>query len=199
MEINYLAVPETVSYVDLSNGLQVPERLKAEVTDIGIPAVIEIEVAVRDGVVVCDRIALRSVEGGPPITREMLRDVPIASLATALMANRSLISDFSHSAWGDIDKTRVFAVHGDSAPDEVQDWVRTQTAPRRRHRITDEFLREVAAVYRRNIDGGAPTQAVAKEKSVSHSTAARYVAQARQRGLLGQTKAGSAGEREEQP
>jgi hypothetical protein len=198
MEINYLPYQEDIHYVDLEEGVQVPERLRAEVTDIGLPAVLEIEVAVREGAVTCERIGLRSVEGGPSITREMLRDLPVSQLASALMANSALISDFSHPGWGDLDTSKVFVVGGHSAPDDVYDSVRQRLAPRRRRRITNELLGTVAKIYRDHLDEGAPTRAVAEELMVSHSTAARYVAQARDRGLLGRTTPGLAGEREEQ-
>ncbi len=198
MEINYLPYEEPIGYVELAEGLRVPERLRAEVTDIGLPAVLEIEVTVRDGAVTCDRVALRAVEGGPSITREMLRDLPVAQLASALMANSALISDFSHSAWGDLDTSKVFVVGGHSAPDEVYDLARQQLTPRRRRRVTDDLLGRVAKIYRDHLDEGAPTQAVAEELMVSHSTATRYVAQARDRGLLGRTTPGLAGERQEQ-
>ncbi len=198
VEINYLPLPDPVSYVDLAEGVQVPERLLAEVRDSGLPAVLEIEVAVIDGAVACQMVALRSLDGGPPITRELLRDLPVGRLASVLMANRALISDFSSSAWGDLDQSRVFLVAGADAPDDVYESVLKQTAPRPRRRITDALLAKVAKVYRDQVDEGAPTRAVAKEFMVSHSTAARYVAQARERGLLGRTTAGLAGESEEE-
>ena len=194
MEINYLPLPEPVGYVDLGEGVQVPERLRAQVTDIGLPATVEIEVAVREGAVVCEMVSLRAREEGPPVTREMLRDVPVGALASALMANSSLVWDFSHPGWGDVDTSKAVVVGGSSAPAEVQASIRQQTAPRRRRRVTDELLREVATIYRRHLEEGAPTLGVADELKVSHSTASRYVAMARERGLLGRTTAGLAGE-----
>lgn len=200
MQINYLPIEEeAVPFVELADGLQVPGRLRAEVTDIGLPAVVEIEVAVREGAVACEYVALRSTPDGPPITREMFRDLPIAQLSSALMANSALLWDFSHPGWGGsgIDTARVFVVRGVSAPTDVQDWIRHQTAPKRRRRVTDDVLQQVAEVYRAHLQEGAPTQAVAKDRHVSHSTAARYVSQARQRGLLGPATPGLAGERDQ--
>ena len=199
--------------------LLVNQRLLAELTHrpqpLGTACPVQVEVAllhqtlprggVREGAVVCEMVSLRSIDGGPPITRDMLRDVPVASLASALMANGSLIWDFSHPSWGDVDTSKVFVVGGSSAPAEVQAIIRQQTAPRRRRRITDELLREVATIYRRHVKDGAPTLGVADELKVSHSTAARYVSKARERGLLGRTTAGlgegatSPARNEEQP
>jgi hypothetical protein len=64
-----------------------------------------------------------------------------------------------------------------------------------RNRITDEHLAQVAEVYRRAIDEGVPPkQAVRAEFHVSESTAGRWVAQAREQGLLGPTLPGKKGE-----
>lgn len=59
-------------------------------------------------------------------------------------------------------------------------------------RTDDETLRTVAKAYR--AAGRAPTQAVADELHVSRSHAGRLVAQARDRGFLGATTPGRAGE-----
>jgi hypothetical protein len=61
-------------------------------------------------------------------------------------------------------------------------------------KITDALLREVARVYRANIDSG-PTKAVAKHFGREHRTATLYVKRARERGFLGPAIKGKAGER----
>ncbi|MGH3679144.1 MAG: hypothetical protein ACRDT2_02495 [Natronosporangium sp.] len=69
--------------------------------------------------------------------------------------------------------------------------------PTRRRRMTRALLREVAEVYRAAItEGEAPTKAVADRYGVSHRTAGRWVAEARQRGELGPAKGPTAGELE---
>jgi hypothetical protein len=64
----------------------------------------------------------------------------------------------------------------------------------RRNRITPEHLAEVANVYREAWRAGEhPTIAVQKHFGVSHSTAARWVGQARREKHLGQPAEGSRG------
>jgi hypothetical protein len=62
-----------------------------------------------------------------------------------------------------------------------------------RRRVTDETLREVARVYRENVENN-PTAAVAAYTGRAHRTAALYVQQARAAGFLGRTTPGKAGE-----
>ncbi len=64
---------------------------------------------------------------------------------------------------------------------------------RERRTITDEFLREVAAVYADALrDGRPPKQAVSDELNGSYPTAGRWVSEARKRGLLPSTRPGKA-------
>jgi hypothetical protein len=60
---------------------------------------------------------------------------------------------------------------------------------RSRRKVTDELLREVAALYRDNI-GSGPWQAITERFKVSRATAGRYVMLARQAGHLPQTTPG---------
>lgn len=64
---------------------------------------------------------------------------------------------------------------------------------RRKRKVDDDLLREVAEVYRANVDRG-PTQAVAERFDKATSTAALYVSLARQHGFLGAAINGKAGE-----
>ncbi|PRY24062.1 hypothetical protein [Pseudosporangium ferrugineum] len=60
------------------------------------------------------------------------------------------------------------------------------TEVQRRRRVTRELLEQVAQVYRAAFrDGQPPTQAVAETFHVSHSTAGRWVVEARKAGALG--------------
>jgi hypothetical protein len=68
---------------------------------------------------------------------------------------------------------------------------------RRRTRIDDKLLAEVASVYRQAVESGysAPTKAVGEHFNVSRPQAARYVAQAREAKKLGKASPGKKGER----
>jgi hypothetical protein len=66
---------------------------------------------------------------------------------------------------------------------------------RTRARVTDTTLKDVARVYRRAWESGeAPTRAVEKHFYKSHSTAARWVGMARERGFLGKADGRRGGE-----
>ncbi len=62
-----------------------------------------------------------------------------------------------------------------------------------RRTVTDEFLREVAELYRSNIDNN-PTEVIAKRFDKTPRSARSYVQQARARGFLGAAIKGKAGE-----
>ena len=61
----------------------------------------------------------------------------------------------------------------------------------RRNVLTDDFLKEVARVYRANADS-APIEAIREAWPSAHSTAARWVRLARDRGYLPPTTQGRA-------
>jgi hypothetical protein len=79
----------------------------------------------------------------------------------------------------------------------AQDIAATRPTPRRGSRISDEFLEEVAAVYRKAVLDGSrsPTWAVGEHFHTARSNAGRWVMEARRRGLLGEAKPGQAGEK----
>lgn len=89
---------------------------------------------------------------------------------------------------------------GDMSDDQLHDaWNRVRMAStiptsRRRTRITDALLSEVAEVYRANVSAGNPTEAVAKHFYVSRAQAARYVEKARAATYLKPAKGTTAGE-----
>ncbi|MFK4797826.1 hypothetical protein ACI3K5_03920 [Streptomyces sp. MPA0124] len=66
---------------------------------------------------------------------------------------------------------------------------------RKRNRITRDHLEKVAHVYRQaDADGAPPTKAVAERFDTSHSTAAKWVSQARRQGILGPPPGSRGGE-----
>lgn len=71
------------------------------------------------------------------------------------------------------------------------------TVVQRRRRMTRELLEKVAEVYRTAYGQGlSPTKAVAEAFDVSHSSAGRWVVEARKEGLLGPALGPTAGEAE---
>ena len=63
-----------------------------------------------------------------------------------------------------------------------------------RHRVTDDFLAEVADVYRQHVSTGKPSKAVAEHFHYTQASARRVVREARLRGLLGPARPGRGGE-----
>jgi hypothetical protein len=81
------------------------------------------------------------------------------------------------------------------AGSRVTDVAYGMTKPRRRHFLTQERLREVAATYRAAVEAGeAPTKAVAEKWGVPHSTASKWVQRARKEGVLGTARGTRPGE-----
>jgi|GEM_PF-5751099 len=122
------------------------------------------------------------ISGGPhdrevfqehePITAEALRRVPVARVIQK--AVRAAVHDTDGPA-GEI------AYFADPADLAVTDGPRTK----RGKQLDDTHYRQVADVYRKALAAGtAPTKSVAAWGSVSHSSAARWVMEARRRGHL---------------
>lgn len=63
-----------------------------------------------------------------------------------------------------------------------------------RQRLPDDFLAEVADVYRQHVSAGKPSKAVAEHFKYSQPSARRVVREARLRGLLGPARPGRGGE-----
>lgn len=79
--------------------------------------------------------------------------------------------------------------------DTVRSIVEPVARPQRRRLITADLLAEVADVYRKALESGQPpTQAVEKHFTTTHSTAARWVREARKAGALGPAQGPKAGE-----
>ena len=85
----------------------------------------------------------------------------------------------------------------DPRPGEAEIAATRAARAARKVKITDELLREVAAIYRANVDH-KPLEAVAARFDRAHRTAALYVARARERGFLSPALKGKAGERHEE-
>lgn len=189
--------------------LVLPARFKAAIDDETVPYLLELHLAVHEGEAVCTAARFVQREGGPPITPRGVRTVPLTRYvraATACAAWR-----VEEDAAGGV---RLMSVSPDG--EHVEDAGRSfkltpvatgaevaaafeQTRPageRGRRRLTDEFLEDVAKVYRAALEAGdaAPRRAVQEwQKGAPSQTAARWVAEARRRGFLGETRPGRAG------
>lgn len=188
-------IPQPVEYVEIVDDVLVPERFAARLTDLGITGVesIDITIAVEQGELVCEELVFRRSPGGS-VTSDALREVPVGWLVQQLAMQRAMAKDVPPDTWlTNAEPDAKIMLPMGAATEGLQGTAR-QALGRRRRRVTRQMLEQVAATYRAAIDTGAPTQTVAEVFQVSHSTAARYVAKARDEGLLGETMPGKAGE-----
>jgi hypothetical protein len=201
--------------VQIGDGYLLPERFYAIVVpdDPDLP-LCNLGLVVERGRPVCVDLRCERREGSPPITGEVLRQLPVATYtreATRHVAKR-LVPDPEGNGWRTVsalgpeatpvewrdDDVPVYGRDSEPVPPEQRfdtQYDRWAAAPRRRGPIRDDELRDVASVYRAaHADHRPPTQAVSARFGVSRSTAGRWIAEARRRGLLGDARPGMAGE-----
>ena len=181
--------------VTLSHEGQVVEWTRAHryqnIADIEVPAWVSqqvygtegtpeifVKVAVRDGSPRVVELTFRSRPGQSEVRQKHLRAIDLEQLVSDLYASEVSEADY------------------DSPPAEYATAMRTakkfierQRRSREYRLITNEFLIEVAEVYRENIQH-APTKAVAKAFGVKDRMASTYVDKARKAGHLPPTKQG---------
>ncbi len=147
----------------------------------------------RDGVPDCREVRISTVGAGRSVRSRDLRAVRLDSLIEV---------GYGMAVWQRTQPSELARKHG--VPIDAPDWVtgstRAESAAavrglrsRRKRKVDDDLLREVASVYRANVHRG-PTQAVGERFDKAPSTAALYVNLARKRGFLGEALNGRAGE-----
>ena len=148
------------------------------------------QLAVIDGRPRCVQLVCWTVDATRTVTPEALHRFPLGRLVedAALMASRP--SDEvprSVERWESIDQIRAeraaVAAHHRQRPNG-----------RKRKALTDEFLSEVAAVYRQHVATGKPSKAVEEQFHYTAASARRVVREARLRGFLGPAHPGRGGE-----
>jgi hypothetical protein len=148
-------------------GLMLPTQFSATIDDPSLEAVVEIEAVVRDGEPVCTAVRIEAREGGH-VTARSIRRVPLARLvesAGAVLARR-----VEHD-----DNGAIRLVGGGET-------VRFDRRRRGPQGYDDAHYRHVADVYL--AAARFPTKAVQEHETlgpVSHSTAVRWVNEAKRR------------------
>jgi len=158
----------------------VPRRIEATggSADLGVSMTVDTD---QQGTSRVTRLELTQLDGGPAVTSAGLRGLPLARLVREALSLVTMEQTSRSSGTVRLDPAR-----GDGG-----------RGPRRGAPITDEHLRDVAARYRAALECGLPaTQTVADEMHASRPTAARWVNRARERGILGPSLPGRAGEGE---
>jgi hypothetical protein len=166
----------------LADDLRVPAALTATF-EFERDHTFTLELAIRDGHPVCERLEVTRNPARGPLTGDELRRIPLANWIEYAYTGSAMIRkhlEDSTATWEPIETA-----------DEVERAASLLSKSRRRNAITDSLLRDVAKVYKTH-EGAAPTKAVQEAFLVSHSTAARYVRLAREQGHLPETTAGRA-------
>ncbi len=154
-----------------TEGLYLTTRYAVEVDDPGCPVLVEVHVAVSDGRPECIELHCRPRAGGPPVSSEALRSVPLARYL------RQSTALYSVKVTGHGDNELVQATGSGDVPLLIR-----AAKVRARRQMTDELLRAVAEVY--TVAESKPVVAVMAEFQVSRPTANRWVALARESGYL---------------
>jgi hypothetical protein len=186
--ITPLSEPDgTWGLVPLRGGFAVPRRFVAE----GEHVTLHVEVDPADKAPNVRAIEVRA-PAGEVLTGESLR-LPLHRLARRAMLGAS-------RAYEPVEPggPPVFRLTG-TPPERVQRLYEQEAQgarqPRRGAPVTDEQLRQVADLYRAAVErGDPPTRTIEDTMHVARSTASRWVARARERGLLGPATHGRAGE-----
>ena len=154
---------------------------------------------VRDGVPQCRRAEVVSTDAGREVLSSDLRNVKVADLLETAVSQAALVNLYEGTGVPDPVSGATMTKFSEVPPqsEEQRRRIVSQTRKARkesRRRVTAELLAEVARVYRENVDGN-PTMAVAEFTGRAHRTAALYIKQAREAGLLGAASPGKKGER----
>lgn len=157
----------------------VPPRLRLQSRRVG-DLELEVDYEVRDGQPCCSRLVIYAPDHGAGILQEHLKEIHVANLMRLAYRATALVPDDEESSSRLNDED--MRPHLGKIERSV-DAARTQ-----RRKVTPEFLRRVAEVYRTN--PARPTTEVARQFDVAYSTAAGWVLRARRAGLLPATTPG---------
>jgi hypothetical protein len=116
---------------------------------------------------------------------------------TSHAAGAYVVGQVQDALAGDQESTAGMATRIRGLRNDYAHFAYSATNPQRRRLVTTDHLTEVSKVYREAVAGGAsPTKSVAAHFTTTHSTAARWVREARKVGLLGPSLGTRAGEAE---
>jgi hypothetical protein len=155
---------------------------KADGRDLWIELQVEVN---RWGRGRCVGIKIEPLDGGA-VTGELLRKVPIATLVRHAVPEAG--SRIRETAPG-----RFEPLIGTERDDAYSQLLENTRPVRRGAPITDDHLKQVAAVYGEAlVNGEPPLRTVEAQFKAKRSTASKWVAMARQRGHLGPARQGKA-------
>ena len=200
---------EASDLMRISEQYALPARFEATVTpDSANHPVSHLRVVIEGGRPVCDALTLERQPGGPPVSGDSLRRVPVAEYVSRAVdqvgywiVERQSVPEFTFE--GDTMPVVPASIpYGDThvaiplgGVGRTAEYKAAVRAPRIKGGVNSEMLREVADVYKRaHGKRQPPTQAVMTEWDVTRATASRWVRRAREHGFLGAARPRTAGE-----
>jgi hypothetical protein len=172
----------------------IPKRLFALIRLPAFPAPLAVELVLENNEWVCSQLIVVRRPGEPPITQTLLREISFQRLIQIIGPRAA--DRLRQMPGGGLE--RVVAVRTPEGSEGFFNAAGAAVAQRRRGKRLDRaFLEQVADAYRRLVASGRrdPTRGVAEEFHAARSTAARWIAECRKRGILGPTAPGKKGER----
>jgi hypothetical protein len=140
----------------------------------GLPYRLELRVVHEDGRFVVDQLTVKRREGGPPVTTEGIREIPVTAILRLAV------------------ESNVMRAGPTIRKGNTSSWEWTWASPlalserTRRTGPTDADLQTVADLYHvAYATSQPPTKLVMNRLDLPRSTAGRWIALARKRGLLG--------------
>ncbi|MGH2787213.1 MAG: hypothetical protein ACRDJV_04805 [Actinomycetota bacterium] len=191
IDARYKPDVDFIEYPVEGSGRFLPERFEVLIDEPEHPYEVRLDFELLDGRPSCQVLCVRSRYTGPvvEITSEKLRKVRVRELIS--LAIRSVIHPSDEPVEGQRRKRRL---------PTLDDFAEMLEAPGAaplpsNAQLPDEHYEKVAHLYRTALGAKEhPTRFVAEQLYKSRSTAARYVMEARERGFLGETEKGRAGE-----
>lgn len=166
-------------FVSWRGGYGLPFRWTTSLDREELPYVVELDFATSEAGPQCRAVRFSARENGEPISARRVRDVPIAECIQLAIASAAVREERGPGVV-------TYRLGGS----DVSEQAKLARSPEH-GTSSDEHLRKIAKTYR-NADKN-PTQAVQDAwPFYSYSTVARWVMEARRRGLLPPTKRGRA-------
>jgi hypothetical protein len=132
----------------------------------------------------CAKLTIQPPDG-QQVTWKTLRSIRVDRLLREAKARAA-------SPWKSAGPGRFELASPQERATTYQDIIQPPRRSRRASPMTDEHLREVAEFYKDHLESGKPTLAICAKWHVTPPTASRWVARARERGMLGPAVKGRA-------
>jgi hypothetical protein len=158
----------------------VPSCLEASIIPGSLQPSFDLQIEVIGSVPRCRKLTIRATDGGREITSTDIKAIRIVDWVEVSVSTAA--RDFVSVG----NRRMVRLTQDPETSSRTINEIRLARAPQK---ITPEYLKRVAEVYRENFDD-KPVVAVERAFGVSNSTAAKYVYRARKAGYLGETSPG---------